>query len=90
MKKPPLVGGFVFGGEGGLLSFRVASAKTSSLVELGTAFGILRERLVASAALFALNVRKLTLAYAATSRFGLVVEPVLFRFRSIYIFIIKI
>lgn len=63
-------------GEGGIVSFRVASAKASSL---GTAFGILREQLVASAALIALNVRKLALAYAATSRFGLVVEPELLR-----------
>ena len=63
----------------GLFSFRVASAKASSLVALGTAFGILRERLVASVALIALNVRKLTLAYAATSHFGPVVEPVQFR-----------
>ena len=67
-----------------MLCFRVASAKAPSPVSLGAGFGILREQLVSPAALIAFNVRKLTLTYAATSRFGLVIEPRRFRPHTLY------
>jgi hypothetical protein len=43
-QKPPKRAALYLAEKAGLFSFRVASAKASSLVALGTAFGILRER----------------------------------------------